>query len=161
MFFQTGRGAAHVVGWLVRFPPATHKMFHHSAIAIVFLGSGTTGNWLFGEFWVQCGVFCSRWWNTLIQTNIDPENQWLGCFNFGKACAQGLCWFQGLAFSKTSYITYLSPKGFRFSKTKEIILIWIPCCSYLFLPSDISYWRLPFFCQYQSLDLFRSKKRIA
>lgn len=58
MFVQRGGGAAHVVGWLVRFPLATHKMFHQSAIAIVFLGSGTTGIWLFGEFWVQCGAFC-------------------------------------------------------------------------------------------------------
>ena len=41
----------------MRFPPATHKMFHHSAIAIVFLGFGTTGIWLFGEFGVQCGEF--------------------------------------------------------------------------------------------------------
>jgi len=54
MFLQT---AAHVVGWLVRFPPATHKKFHHSAIAIVFLGSGTTGIWLFGDFWCSVGHF--------------------------------------------------------------------------------------------------------
>ena len=121
-FWQTGGDVAHVVGWLVRFPPATHKMFHHSAIAIVFLGSGTTGTWLFGKFWVQCGAFCSKWWDTVLQTNMGLENQWLGwILILGRLMFRGYVGFRGLSFSKTTYDIYniFEPEGFQVFQNKR------------------------------------------
>jgi len=37
----------------------------------------------------------------------------------GKLMLRGYVGFRGLEFSKITYITYLCPKGFRFSKIKE------------------------------------------